>query len=44
MHNDDETKMDPESVLQLVNREDIGEIAAQVREKLQRVKAAVEKG
>ena len=36
--------MDPESVLQLVNREDISEIAAQVREKLQRVKAAVEKG
>ena len=34
--------MDPQAVLQLVNRDDIGEIAAQVREKLQRVKAAVE--
>lgn len=36
--------MDPQAVLQLVNRDDIGEIAAQVREKLQRVKAAVEAG
>ena len=36
--------MDPQAVLQLVNRDDIGEIAGQVREKLQRVKAAVEAG
>jgi len=34
--------MDPEAVLQLVERKDIGEIAGQVREKLQRVKAGVE--
>lgn len=36
--------MDPQSVLQLVNRDDIGEIAGEVREKLQRVKAGVEAG
>jgi uncharacterized protein (DUF302 family) len=34
--------MDPQAVLTLVERDDIGEIAAQVREKLQRVKAGVE--
>ena len=33
--------MDPQAVLQLVNRDDIGEIAAQVREKLQRVMGAL---
>jgi uncharacterized protein (DUF302 family) len=35
--------MDPQAVLQLVDRSDIGELAGQVREKLQRVKAGVEK-
>jgi len=34
--------MDPEAVLQLVERKDIGEIAGQVHEKLQRVKTGVE--
>lgn len=36
--------MDPQAVLTLVDRDDIGEIASQVREKLQRVKAGVEAG
>jgi uncharacterized protein (DUF302 family) len=36
--------MDPQAVLTLVERDDIGEIASQVREKLQRVKAGVEAG
>lgn len=36
--------MDPQAVLTLVERDDIGEIAGQVREKLQRVKAGVEAG
>jgi len=36
--------MDPEAVLTLVERDDIGEIAGQVREKLQRVKAGIEAG
>lgn len=35
--------MDPQAVLQLVDRDDIGDLAGQVREKLQRVKAGVEK-
>ena len=34
--------MDPQAVLQLVEREEIGELAGQVLEKLQRVKAGVE--
>ena len=34
--------MDPQAVLTLVERDDIGEIAGQVREKLQRVKAGLE--
>lgn len=36
--------MDPQAVLTLVERDDIGEIAGQVREKLQRVKAGIEAG
>ena len=36
--------MDPQAVLTLVERDDIGEIAGQVRDKLQRVKAGVEAG
>jgi uncharacterized protein (DUF302 family) len=36
--------MDPQAVLQLVDRDDIGELAGQVRDKLQRVKAGVEAG
>ena len=36
--------MDPQAVLTLVDRDDIGEIASQVREKLQRVKAGIEAG
>ena len=31
--------MDPQAVLQLVGRDDIGELAGEVRERLQRVKA-----
>jgi len=34
--------MDPQAVLTLVDRDDIGELAAEVREKLQRVRAGVE--
>ncbi len=34
--------MDPQTVLQLVNRDEIGELASEVREKLQRVSKAVE--
>lgn len=34
--------MDPAAVLTLVDRDDIGELAGQVREKLQKVKAGVE--
>lgn len=34
--------MDPEAVLQLTDRPEIGELAGQVREKLERVKAGVE--
>ncbi|MBI1423475.1 MAG: DUF302 domain-containing protein [Gammaproteobacteria bacterium] len=34
--------MDPQAVLQLVERQEIGELAGQVLEKLQRVKAGVE--
>lgn len=33
--------MDPQAVLQLVNRDDIGELAGEVREKLQRVSKAL---
>jgi len=33
--------MDPAAVLQLVNRDDIGELATEVRAKLQRVKSAL---
>lgn len=36
--------MDPQAVLQLTDRADIGELAGQVREKLQRVKAGIEAG
>ena len=36
--------MDPLAVLQLVGRDDIAELAAQVRAKLQRVKAGIEAG
>jgi uncharacterized protein (DUF302 family) len=34
--------MDPQAVLQLVERDDIGELAGQVRDKLQKVKAGIE--
>ncbi|MEJ2362280.1 MAG: DUF302 domain-containing protein [Gammaproteobacteria bacterium] len=34
--------MDPQAVLQLVDRDDIGELAGQVRDKLQKVKAGLE--
>jgi hypothetical protein len=34
--------MDPAAVLTLVERDDIGELAGQVREKLQRVKSSLE--
>jgi len=34
--------MDPSAVLTLVERDDIGELAGQVREKLQRVKSSLE--
>lgn len=36
--------MDPQAVLQLTDRPEIGELAGQVREKLERVKAGVEAG
>lgn len=36
--------MDPKAVLQLTDRPEIGELAGQVREKLERVKAGVEAG
>ena len=33
--------MDPAAVLQLVNRDDIGELAQEVRARLERVKSAI---
>ena len=33
--------MDPDAVLQLVNRPEVGKIAAEVRQRLQRVMAAL---